>query len=122
MLHANRSEMPKVELRFSWPEAPGAPFREDFFFGVWHPVAEVEVVTDTPPKTIDPVIVRTPNVFLASNSSEFLPRELGTVHKKTGACRLGSGGHCVSRLFISPLYYRQLGNGTVLFASSSRYL
>src|SRR5215470_12017000 len=157
------------ELRFAWPEAPEPPFREDFFFGAWHPSTELHLRLESPPKGVSPVVVQEDRYALVSNSSE-LHKGAGQVQMcpptlSGGArllafrgylldpplhswssprlvydywqgelVRLHNGVFATARILpdrlelltdafgISPLYYRLLNNGTVLFATNARYL
>ncbi len=158
-----------IVLRFAWPETTELPFREDFFFGAWHPNAELELVVESPPESVSPVICRSFRSFLVCNSADFYPGAAlihkapvmisgkphmlafrGYVVEPPVHCWSGTGHvydywqkdlfrqhngifatarmlpdrlELVTDAFgISPLYYRLLENGTVLFATSARYL
>ena len=158
-----------IVLRFAWPETTELPFREDFFFGAWHPNAELELVVESPPESVSPVICRSFRSFLVCNSADFYPGAAlihkapvmisgkphmlafrGYVVEPPVHCWSGTGHvydywqkdlfrqhngiFATARMLpdrlelitdafgISPLYYRLLENGTVLFATSARYL
>lgn len=157
-----------IELSLAWPEAPDAPFREDFFLGAWHPEAQLKVTWATTPASIQPAVETGTHSFVLSNTSPLHPAGRALVHQVSSPqvpellafrgyvvepplhgwseperivsywgrgtfqthngvfaaaiIRNGSLELLTDVFGISPLYYRQLKNGVVLFATASRYL
>lgn len=165
-----------IRLHLSWPLMAGEPWREDFYFGAWHPSRPVGISWDAPPASVEPSIVSGANWLLASNTSR-CHDGAGLVHdsaRRDGDARgdargeaiafrgyvldpplhSWSGGAPIVRYWsaarsrthngvftaalieshgkrlrlvtdawgVSPLYWRRLADGLVLFATSPRFL
>lgn len=86
--YAERPDAPRaaLRLRMAWPLMPEAPWRENFYFGAWHPERPVIASWDDPPASVEPSVITGSNWFLASNTS---PHHAGAglVHEAADAAR-----------------------------------
>jgi hypothetical protein len=57
-------------LEFAWPNMPPASWREDFFLGVWHPTAELQVAVGPPPPNVEAAVLRGRNWALLGNTTQ----------------------------------------------------